>query len=141
MISVATPDDALPADELDPAIVELCCTINEFPGIKTSESCQGFIDNHRPGEPWAVYFAPDPSPPTPEGYASIEFLAYACGNEAKVAGFDVRIGLNAPPPALNGPGRCLYFTIKGMNRHPDEFAAFLRQMRDMCFALPGEDDE
>lgn len=135
-----TKSDDLPAG-LDPEIVDLCRAINEFPDIATTQSCQGFVDGHRPGEPWAVYFRPNPSPPTPDGYASIEFLIYLCGREAEASGFDVRATVNAPPPSLNGPGECLYFVISGIKRHPNEFAAYVRQMRDNFFELPGDDDE
>jgi 5-methylcytosine-specific restriction endonuclease McrA len=107
-----------PSAKFDEAIVELCKAINEFPGVATSDSCQGFIDNHRPGEPWSVYFAPQPSPPSRQGYAALEFLVYLCGSEAHAAGFDVRVGLNAPLP-LHAPGECLYFFIKGYDRHPE----------------------
>jgi hypothetical protein len=97
-------DDALPVGELDPAIVELCHAINEFPGLRTRESCQGFVDGHRPGKPWAVYFQPTPSPPTRDGYTSLEFITWLCCYTARDRGFDVSVELNAPPPYLNGPG-------------------------------------
>jgi hypothetical protein len=109
-------DDVLPVGELDPAIVELCRVINEFPGLWTRESCQGFVDGHRPGKPWEVYFQPTPSPPTPDGYTSLEFMAWLCCYTARDRGFDVSVELNAPPPYLNGPGECMYFIIKGRNR-------------------------
>ena len=125
-------------ETFDPAIVDLCRAINEFPDIQTSDSCQGFVDDHREGEPWSVYFSPNPSPPTPAGYASIEFLAGLSNRPARDAGFDVRVRLNAPPPAINGPGECLYFIIEGIKRHPDEFAAFVRETRDAGFFLPDE---
>ena len=117
-------------ETFDPAIVDLCRAVNEFPDIQTSDSCQGFVDDHREGEPWSVYFAPRPSPPTPAGYASIEFLVYLCGRPARDDGFDVRVRVNAPPPLLNGPGQCLYFIIEGIKRHPNEFAAFVRERGD-----------
>jgi hypothetical protein len=134
-------DDELPVDELDPAIVELCRAINEFPDIRTSESCQGFVDDHRPGKPWAVYLGPSPSPPTPEGYSSLEFLVWLCRHIARDRGFDVSMRVNAPPPYLNGPGECMYFIIEGTNRHPDEFAAFIRDTRDHVFCLPDGGDD
>ena len=141
MKSRTPPSDVLPVGELDPAVVELCRAINEFPDIRTSDSCQGFIDDHRPGEPWAVYFAPHPSPPTPGAYAAVEFLVWLCRSVARDRGFDVSVELNAPPPYLNGPGECLYFIIKGRNRHPTEFAQFIREARDNVFCLPVGDDD
>ena len=119
---------------VDPEIIGLCRAVNEFPSIRTDESCQGFVNDHRPGVPWAVYYRPHPSPPTRTGYKSIEFITYACGSEASAAGFDVRHRMNAPPPLLNGPGTCLYFIIEGIKRHPNEFAAFLRKMRKLYHA-------
>lgn len=98
-------DDVLPVGELDPAVVELCRAINEFPDIKTSESCQGFIDDHRPGRPWSIYFAPHPSPPTSDGYASLEFLVWLCHYIAHDRGFDVSVRLNAPAPLSQRPRR------------------------------------
>jgi hypothetical protein len=135
------PDDELPVNELDPAIVELCQAINEFPGLRTYESCQGFVDGHRLGEPWAVYFQPTPSPPTPDGYTSLEFMTWLCCYTARDRGFDVSMELNAPPPYLNGPGECMYFIIKGRNRHPTEFAQFIREVRGRVFCLPVGDDD
>jgi hypothetical protein len=134
-------DDELPVG-LDPAVVELCHAINEFPGLRTRESCQGFVDGHRPGEPWAVYFQPTPSPPTPDGYTSLEFMTWLCCYTARDRGFDVSVELNAPPPYLNGPGECMYFIIKGRNRHPTEFAQFIREVLGLVFCLPvGDDDD
>lgn len=121
--------------DFDPAIVELCRAINEFPGIATNGSCQGFIDGHRPDRPWAVYFGMERRP-TFEGYCSIEFIAWLKGSEASAAGFDVSLRLNSAPPYLNIPGNTAYFVIEGRNRHPDEFAAFIRDMREKCFFVP-----
>jgi hypothetical protein len=75
------------------------------------ESCQGFIDDHRPGKPWAVHFAPQPSPPTPQGYTSLEFLAWLCCHIARDRGFDVGIRVNAPPPYINGPSTCMNYAL------------------------------
>jgi len=44
-----------------------------------------------------------------------------------------RIHVNAPPPYLNGPAECLYFVIRGNDRHPEEYAAL---MRDKLFYVP-----
>ena len=35
----------------------------------------------------------------------------------------------------------MYFFIQGYNRHPDEFAVWLRKVRDSNFGLPDELDE
>jgi hypothetical protein len=132
---LTTPPRAEEYADFDPAIVELCRTIKEFPGIATSESCQGFIDGHRPDRPWAVYFGPQRRM-TFAAYCSIEFLAWLKGKEASAAGFDVSLRLHSAPPYLNNPGNTAYFVIEGRNRHPDEFAAFIRDMREKCFFVP-----
>lgn len=125
-------------DEFDPAIITLCEAINEFPGITTSESCQGYIDNHRPGEAWTVYFGPN-GPIASEAYCAIEFLAWLLGpREAGAAGFDVSLTLSSAPPYLNEPGRTMSFCIEGRNRHPDELAALIRKMRHDCFVTAEE---
>jgi hypothetical protein len=129
----------VPYDDFDPEIVGLCKLINEFPGIVTSSSCQGFLNNHRPEEPWHVYFECD-GLPTLEAYASIEFLVYL-RREALASGFDICIGVYAPPPILNGLCRSMYFTIECKNRHPDDYAAFIRDMRKEIFFIPDTSGE
>jgi hypothetical protein len=129
----------IPYDDLDPAIVELCKAINEFPGIITTESCQGFIGDHRPGEPWAVYFNFD-GLPNLDGYASVEFLVWVTKREAWAAGFDTAVLVNAPPPYLNGICQSMYYCLQCPNQHPDEFAKFLREMRDQLFHVPVDGD-
>jgi hypothetical protein len=131
---------SIPYDEIDLAIRELCRAINEFPDIVTSDSCQGFVDGHRLGKPWSVYFKPN-GLPTLDAYASIEFLAYICGREAHAAGFDTRLGAAAPPPVLNGVCQSMYFYIECLNSHPDNFAGFVRKMRDEFFALVERDPD
>jgi len=128
-----------PYEEMDPAIVELCRVINDFPDIITIGSCQGSIDGHKPNdEPWVIFFKPL-FPATFDAYSVIEFLAWVInGGVAYDEGFKVKLHLNSAPPGLNGPGDTLKFFIEGYNRHPDEFAALIRKMRDSCFILPDE---
>lgn len=123
---------------IDSAIVELCKTVNEFEGIRTIESCQGYIDGHRPNKPWMVLFEPD-GLISHEAYCAIEFLAWILGRrEAGAAGFEVSLKINSAAPYLNGPGRTMYFTIEGRNRHPDELAALIRDLRERCFVTCDE---
>lgn len=130
----------IPYEEIEPAIRELCHAINEFPGIITSDSCQGHIDEHRPGEPWAVYFSCD-GPVSLEGYASIEFLVWL-QREARAAGLkDLFVGVNAPPPYLNGICQSMYFYVEGSEGHPDDLAKLIREMRSQLFYLPQDDLE
>lgn len=124
----------MPYDDFDPEVIELCKTINEFPGIITSSSCQGFLNGHRADEPWHVFFQCD-GLPSLEGYASIEFLVYL-RREAIADGFDIQIGVAAPPPMLNGICESMYFTIECRNRTPNEYAAFIRRMRENLFYIP-----
>ena len=124
----------VPYADFDPEVVELCKTINEFPGIVTNSSCQGFLNDHRANEPWHVFFQCD-GLPSLEGYASIEFLVYLL-REARAAGFDIDIGVNSPPPMLNGICQSMYFTIMCRNRTPNEYAAFIRDMRKELFYIP-----
>ena len=125
-------------DRFDPAIVELCKSVNEFEGIRTTESCQGYIDGHRLNKPWMVLFEPD-GLISHEAYCAIEFLAWILGRrEAGAAGFEVSLKLNSAAPYLNGPGRTMYFTIEGWNRHPDELAALIRDLRERCFVTCDE---
>jgi hypothetical protein len=128
------PKNEPPYHHLDAHTRQLCEALTEFPGIKTIDSCQGFIEDHRPGKPWHVYFQPVP-PITPAAYASIEFIV-SQRREARASGFDIYIEAGSPPPALNGIGESLYFVIKCANDHPDRFAAFLREMRRKFFILP-----
>jgi hypothetical protein len=121
-------------EKIDPAVRDLCLAINEFPDIRTSNSCQGFIDGHRPGEPWTVFFRPQ-SLPSLEAYASIEFLA-SLKRQAAFAGFDVLMSCNSGPPYLNGIGRSLYFVLTGSKGHPAAFAELVRDAREMQFSLP-----
>jgi hypothetical protein len=124
--------DETPYDEIDPAIVELCRAINEFPGIATMESCQGFVDGHRPGQPWAVYFGMAPDV-TPAGYASIEFLTWVACDAAK-SGWEINV--YSPPPYLNEVCRSMYFILSSLNEHPDKAAAWIRKLKADCFYLP-----
>jgi len=124
----------VPYDQFDPEMVELCRVINEFPGIVTSSSCQGFLDDHRPGNPWHVYFECH-GLPSLEGYASIEFLVYL-KREARADGFDMDVGVSASAPVLNGVCQSMWFTIHCRNRHPNDYAAFLRKMRNEIFFIP-----
>jgi hypothetical protein len=135
-------EDSTPYAELDPEIVELCRAINGFPDLRTSASCQGYIGNHRDGEPWYVFFGPKGFVSN-EAYTSIEFLAWLVnGGAAKADGFDVTMWLNSGPPYLNFPGRTMYFFIEGRNRHPNEFAEFIRTNRAQGFVIDyGEDDD
>lgn len=126
--------DEIPYDELDPAMVRLCRTLNEFDGIATQESCQGFVDGHRHGKPWSVYFGFD-GVPTLEGCAAIEFLVWL-RREAQAAGFELELTVNSLAPYLNGVCQSMYFIIKCANRHPDELADFVRQMKKEAFLLP-----
>src|SRR4051812_20652313 len=52
LLSGAPKDRALRPSGLDPAITTLCRVIDEFPGIATTGGGQGYVDGHRPGEPW-----------------------------------------------------------------------------------------
>ena len=129
-----------PYEELDPAIVELCRVINEFPDTFTIDSCQGFIDGHKPDEPWSVFFKPD-FPASFDAYSVIEFLAWVInGGVAYGEGFKVKLHLNSTPPGFNAPGETMYFFIQGYNRHPDEFAVWLRKVRDSNLVLPDQWD-
>lgn len=119
---------------MDPAIRELCRTINQFPGIITSSSCQGFVDGHRPGDPWTVHFRCRGAPSL-QGYASIEFIV-SMQREARAAGFKVSVACNAPPPALNGVCQSLYFVLNGARRHPTEFSDLLSRARAEFFTYP-----
>jgi hypothetical protein len=119
----------------DPAMASLRRAIDEFPGIATSGATKGFIDGRRPGEPWEVIFSCEPGP-TPEGYASIEFLVWA-RRELSAAGFSAAVEVNAPPPYLNGPSRSMYFILSGRRGHPDAAAALIRELRSKLFFIPG----
>lgn len=113
-----------PDERLDPAIINLCNAINEFECLHTIESCQGYIDDHRPDEPWIVIFQPC-HPITQQAYSEIEFLAWLINNDLRPSLFpsgDVMLGLNSPPPYLNGIGETMYFYIQGRGYHPDELA-------------------
>jgi hypothetical protein len=92
------------------------------------------LNGHRRGEPWHVFFQCD-GLPSLEGYASIEFLVYL-RREAVEDGFDIQIGVSAPPPMLNGVCQSMYFTIRCRNRTPNEYAAFIRRMRENLFYIP-----
>jgi len=140
---IAWESKDVPYDQFDPEVVELCKTINEFPGIVTFGSCQGFINDHHAGEPWHVHFGCD-GLPTLEGFASLEFLVYV-KREAMADGFDLYVGVGAPPPMMNGICKSLYFFYECNTRHPTDFATFLRDMRDKFFCIPdtssGGDDQ
>lgn len=124
----------IPNEELDPAVVELCRAINAFSGIETKESCQGFVDGHRPGKPWNVYFGFEGAPSL-EGYAAIEFLVWL-RRDAQAVGFDVEVAVNSFVPDPNHVGDSLYFVFRCKNRHPTEFADFIREMRARDFRSP-----
>lgn len=118
----------------DLAMSALCQAINEFPGIATTGSCGGFINTQKRLEPWSVILSCSPSP-TPEGYASLEFVVWACC-ELRAAGIDASVEVNAPPPYLNGPGASMYFILSSNSGHPDAAAALLRRLRSQLFYLP-----
>lgn len=129
----------IPYGEFDPQVVELCRAVNEFPGIVTTESCQGYINDHRPDEPWTVFFAPN-GPVTSAAYCSIEFLVYllnGCGiQQDGHKGFKATVCLNSADPGMNGPGATLYWFIEGTGRHPNELATAIREQRKKWFYVP-----
>ena len=124
----------LPETKLDPAMVRLSREVNRLPGIATSESCQGFIDGHRPEEPWSVHFGPTGTPSV-KAYASLEFLVWFV-HPARHAGFNLSVAVNSPPPYLNGPGESMYFVLECKNKHPDELADLLHNLVTDLFFLP-----
>jgi hypothetical protein len=135
-----------PYPELDPRIVPLVRVVNSLPGIETTSSCQGRIDNHRPGEPWHVMFQAT-FPITPKGYFSIgavyallqdrklwevkEWRLGGMRRQSQLVTLDVHACLD-----------CLYrkvigYRLMGMG-DPDEFAALLRTWIHLpeCGILP-----
>jgi hypothetical protein len=126
--------DYLPYDQFDPEIVELCKTINEFPGIVTTSSCQGFLNDHQPDQPWHIFFQFD-GLPTLEGYASLEFLIYI-RRGAIADGFDLEVGVDAALPAANGVCQSMYYFYECANRHPTQLSTFIRSIRDKLFYIP-----
>ena len=119
--------DDTPYDEIDPACVRLCRFLNtEFPGITTSESCQGFIDGHRPGHPWSVYFKIDRRARNIRtAVESLEWLTWMINGDLARSdkGRGVSVGLNSYPPRWNREP--LYFYITGAAEqapHPDQIA-------------------
>jgi hypothetical protein len=132
--------DDLPYHLFDPAIVSLCRVLNEFPGLCTIDSCQGFIDDHKKDTPWLICFRPDPQI-TFQGYCSIEFLAWALTPRATPPGVKVSFGLNAYAPHFNTPGMSAYFWIEGRKGHPDELAEYIRELRSVYFRVPTQANE
>jgi hypothetical protein len=118
---------SIPYGELDPAIVPLCRLLNdEFPGIQTSESCQGFVDGHQPGKPWGVYFRLDRRiRHVQTALDSLELLAWMVNSDLARARpeWGISLGLNAAPPTWNY--RPLYFWLHGESAHPDDLVGAL----------------
>ena len=125
----------LPYHLFDPAVVSLCKAVNEFPGLCTIDSCQGFIDDHKKGIPWLICLQPHPQI-TFAGYCSIEFLAWALLPRATPPELKVAFGLHAYPPHHNTPGRAAYFWIEGKKGHPDRLAEHIRELRSAYFRVP-----
>jgi hypothetical protein len=110
--------------ELDPAVVRLCRLLNtEFPGIHTTESCQGFIDDHEPGQPWLVIFKIDRRIRNIRAAVdSLELLTWMINSDLARTerGRGIRLELNSMPPMVNR--QPLYFCLQGTTGHPDQVA-------------------
>jgi len=121
-------------ETIDPAIAPLCRFINEdFPGIPTTSSCQGWIDGHRRGEPWRVYVSLD----LDDLAAGVESLAYlAWLTNGGGTGLLVTMHVNSPPPYLNDPAP--YFYIESNTVHPDEFMRAVEKVRTILAQGPQE---
>ena len=119
--------DNTPYDELDLAVRDLCRVINtNFFAIRTTSSCQGFIDGHREGEPWVVIVQPKESI-TEEAYAQLEFLAWTVSDIGK-AGSKIEMTVHSMPPHLNIPGETMYFSISGQENNIADFTGFLEKV-------------
>jgi len=125
----------LPYHLFDPAVVSLCKAVNEFPGLCTIDSCQGFIDDHKNDTPWLICLQPHPQI-TFAGYCSIEFLAWALLPGTTPPELKVAFGLHAYAPHHNTPGRAAYFWIEGEQGHPDQLAEYIRELRSAHFRVP-----
>jgi len=112
---------------IDRRIAPLVILINSFPGLRTNESCCG----HR-REDWGVYFQADA---TAAGQTSLEFLVWAAADYAR-AGHLVRVNVHAPPPMLNGPGRCMYYALIGEKAtNPIRFARWLYELKEKYYLV------
>ena len=131
----------LPADlyeTIDPGIARLCRFINEnFPGLQTTDSCQGWVDGHRPGEPWQVYVRLDVEDPAnlAEAVESLAYLAWLTNGAA--TRMQVNMHLNSAPPYLNDPAP--YFYIESSTVNPDDFLRQTQQVLAIVAPLPGEE--
>lgn len=116
----------VPYAEMDPATVPLCRLINsKFPGLQTTSSCQGFVDGHRPGEPWGVYFRIDRRVRhIRDAVDSLELLTWMINGDLRRA-HRVHVGINSYPPSWNKWP--LYFYLKGEAIHPDDVAAAIER--------------
>src|SRR4051794_8524849 len=120
---------------VDEALRALCTVIDGFPGISATCSYQNAINGLQRANPWTVHFS-FKGVMTNAALASIEFLVWL-QNEARPAGFsDLMIGVNSPPPSLNGPCRPLYFFLRCSHGEPDGLAEFISDMRSKLFFLP-----
>lgn len=110
--------------EIDDNIVCVVNAINEFPGLRTTESCGGHKRNNTENK-WIVFFNASPNE---VGFRSLEFLAWAINDDLCCAQ-RVHMCLESAPPYLSTPGETLHFYIEGVDGKPDRAAEFINKVR------------
>jgi hypothetical protein len=150
---VSVPHEEPSYDELDPPIVPLVRTLNEFPGIRTFGSCGGHetpvTGNSAPADEWWILFDLEPADPagliavpTPDAWVSLEFLSYVVSS-LRETDHEITLFPYAPPPFLNFPGRMLRFELHGWRGgkapfEPAEVATHIEKVAAECW-VPAEE--
>jgi len=112
---------------IDRRIAPLVILINSFPGLRTTESCCGHGK-----ERWIVCFDAEAGR---RGKTSLEFLAWATA-DYRQGGHNVQLDIHAPAPMLNGPGKCLYYTLTGSRTTcPIRFARWLYEIKEKYYLV------
>ena len=112
---------------------ELSQVIASFPGILISTE-------QEEGEWWRITFDVKQ---TPEGWRSLEFLAWAV-SDMKRSEYRITLQAASSPPYLNTPGQSLYFLIEATDNaeHSAVRAAkLLAEWQSYYIAVGDEDDK
>ncbi|MFD2614514.1 hypothetical protein [Paenibacillus gansuensis] len=125
-------------DNIDENIVNLVQVLNSFKSVQTIGSCGGHL-HPKEGQwekgTWYLKFEIDE---TPEGWRTLEFLAWAINQE-----YDDDLTVffipKANPPWLNKPHKTLCWVIEGYNgQDPNALAEFLALAKSDFFEIDAE---